>query len=229
MAAARNKAPKRIVGEVVSDEIIAAATRRAEEGKSRAQTAKQQRRTAPSKTTHSVHDDDVHTNDESARQADALTAIDRDSELPTSWRQPQLLDAPPPRPGYCNRWVRYRAGSDEDAEHFEEMLEEGWRPIKRKSVRKVHELTATTHGKYGQYYVKRGLILMELPEKLAIQRKRYYNKQLANMNKGVDRSMFKLQNAIMPLLAPERRTSVSRVARRGRLEDSIPGEEREEA
>ncbi|HSV90908.1 MAG TPA: hypothetical protein VLH80_07395 [Nitrospiraceae bacterium] len=225
--AAVRPAQQRIAGDEVADEIIAASVKRAEKAKARAQTVRREKITPKAKQTHAVDNDNVHTANESDRQADSRTEVDRDSEVPTSWRLPSLLDAPPPRPGMCNRWVRLKAGSEEDVEHFEAMLEEGWRPVKRSRVRRAHELTASTHGKYDQYYVKRGLILMEMPEKLQIQRDRYFKQQQKDMNRGVDRNLFKINHRVMPLLQPERSTRVTTTARRGRLDDAIPGDEAE--
>jgi hypothetical protein len=210
---------------LASPELIAAAVKRAENARARAHTVKREKVTPQARQTHAVNNENVHDSNDTDRQLDARHNIERDSEQQTSWVPPSKLDAPPPRSGYANRWVRFRAESAEDAEHFEEMLDQGWRPIKRASVKKVHELTASTHGKYGQYYVKRNLILMEIPEKLALQARRYYAKQQSAMNEGVDRSMFKLQNSVMPLLQPRRSTRVSLSARRGRLDANVPGEE----
>jgi hypothetical protein len=218
-------AQQRIRGDAVSDEIIAAATKRADAAKARAQTVRRERITPKSKQTHAVHEEDVHVSNESARQVDTATEVDRDSEVPTSWRPPSKLDAPPSRPGFSTRWIRFRAGNEEDAEHFEQALEEGWRPVKRSRARRVHELTASTHGKYGEYYVRRGLILCEIPEALELQRARYFNKQLQDMNRGVDRNLFKINHRLMPLMQPERSTRVSLSARRGRLDDAVPGDE----
>lgn len=220
-------AQQRIRGDAVSDEIIAAAAKRADSAKARATTEKREKITPKRKQTHAVHEQDVHQGNESARQADSRTEVDRDSEVPTSWRPTSRLDAPPPRPGFENRWVRFRAGNEEDAQHFEECLEEGWRPVKRSRVRQVHELTHSTHGNYGQYYVKRGLILMEIPERLQLERSRYFKKQQQDMNRGVDRNLFKINHRVMPLLQPERSTRVTTTARRGRLDDQVPGDEAE--
>ena len=220
-------AQQRIRGDAVSDEIITARVKRAEAAQARAHTVKREKATPARKQTHAVHADDVHTENESARQADSRTEVDRDSEVPTSWRLPSRLDAPPARPGFRNRFVRFRNGNEEDAEHFEEALEEGWRPVKRSRARRVHELTATTHGKYGGYYVKRGLILMEIPETLEIQRERYFKKVQADMNRGVDRNLFKINHRVMPLMQPERQSRITTTARRGRLDDAVPGDEAE--
>lgn len=221
---------ERIEGELVSTEVISQAVKRANANKARAQTNKQQKRTASNRLTHSVEgNEDVHRDNESDRQLDARHDIERDSEMPSSWRQPNVLDAPPPRPGFVNRWVAWREGNAEDAEHVEEMLEEGWRPVPRSRVRKEHELTASPNSKRGRYYVKRGLILMELPEKLYIQRKRFYDSQTKNLTRGIDRTMFRLNNRYMPLMQPSRSTRVSTRARRGSLEGSVPADEPEGA
>lgn len=222
---ARRPSEQRIRGDAVSDEVISNHVKRTQRARGRAEDVKRGKITPKSKQTHAVENDNVHTANESARQVDARDEVDRDSEVPTSYRPPNKLDAPPPRAGYCNRWVRYRAGNDEDAEHFDQMLEEGWRPVKRSRVRQVHELTASTHGKYGQYYVKRGLILMEIPEELEIQRERYFLQQQKQMNRGVDQSLFRINSRVMPMLQPKRSTRITTTARRGRLEDAVPGEE----
>lgn len=219
---------QRIKGDMTSAEHIAASTTRAEKAKARAQVVRREKITPKRRQTHAVHETDVHDDNESARQADSRTEVDRDSEVPTSWRLPTALDAPPPRPGFGNRWVRLKAGNDEDAEHFEAMHDEGWRPVKRARVRRVHELTAITHGKYAGYYVKRGMILMEMPETLLTQRDRYFKKQQKDMNRGVDRNLFKINHRVMPLMQPERSTRTTFSARRGRLQESdIPGDEAE--
>lgn len=179
------------------------------------------KRTPAHKQTHHVGNEDVHVENQSARQIDQRDEIDRDSELPTSWRRPSQLDAPAPRPGYVQRWVRYRTGNQEDADNLDKMLDQGWRPVKRSAASRVHELTADLRGKYGQYIVKRGLILMEMPEKLAAERNKHYRNKLRQMTQAIDRDLFKLHHPHMPLLKPERFSRTTKKARRGRLEALI--------
>lgn len=221
------KKPPKIEGDLIAPEVIEMAVQRADRLRGLNEEGKRSRGAARSsgpKHMHGVENENVHTGNESARQLDSRDEIERDS-MPTSWKEPSRLAAPPPRSGYVNRFISLRTGSEEDADHFQEMIEEGWRPVKRSRVQRVHELTATTHGKYGQYYVKRGLILMELPEKLWKERDRYYKQRLADQNRGVDRNMFRLNNRYMPVLEPVRKTRTTLTARRGRLEGAIPDDE----
>lgn len=201
-----------------ADEIISASIKRAEGRAAQAVVRKKQRVTPSHKQTHGV-DNDAHA--VVARQVDDVADIDRDSELPATWRRSSILDAPAPRPGFVNRWVRYKDGKDEDTDNLENMLEQGWRPVRRATAKRGHSLTADSKGKYGQYIVKRGLMLMELPEALATQRAKHFRIKRDRMTEAIDRDLFKLNHRAMPLLKPERATHTTRSARRGRLEDYV--------
>ncbi len=203
-----------------ADTVIAASLKRAEQRTAAAKTAKKKSGTPSHKQSHGV-DNDTSVENSSARQADGRTTIDRDAELPTSWRRPSILDAPAPRAGFVQRWVRYKSGSAEDTDNLDNMLEQGWRPVRRATAARGHSLTADSKGKYGQYIVKRGLMLMELPEKLAKERAKHYRNKRHRMTEAIDRDLFKLNNRVMPLLKPERSTQVAKAARRGRLEDAV--------
>jgi hypothetical protein len=208
-----------------SEHELAEYIRRTERKIAAAQRSKTHKRTPKKKQTHYVAHSDVHDQNDSARQVDTVDDIDRDSELPTTWRRPSMLDAPQARPGYVLKWVRYRAGNAEDTDNLEKRMSEGWRPVRKSTVKRVHELTADLHGKYGQYIVKRGLILMELPEKLHAQRMAAYQEKLARMTESIDRNLFKENDPRMPLLKPVRKTRVTTRASRGNLAASIPDDE----
>lgn len=216
--ALRNKKQEQLRGDLVSDEVIAAKLERANAARAQATQKRGNRTTPVTRQVRALDNDGVHRRNSSDRQLDARDTIERDSELPTQYREAKRLDAPPPRPGYAQRWVTYRIGSAEDEENFDSMLEEGWRPVRRTAVKKVHELAFSSNGPRGQYYVKRGLILMELPQALKVARDRHFKELNKRQNDGVNRSLFKVDNRVMPLLQPERSTRSTQKARRGRLE-----------
>jgi hypothetical protein len=207
-------------------EMISASVRRSKDStKAHANAAKRRGKTSRADSTHSLDNENVHDRNDSARQAEGATAIRRDSDLPETWVRPTALAAPPPRAGYVNRWVRFRAGSDEDKDNLDKFTSQGWRPIPKSKLRKDHSLTATIEGSYGQFIVKRGLILMELPEHLWQQRRKFYAQKKRRMTESIDRNLFKELDHRTPAWGMERRTSVSRKARRGRLEGRVPGDE----
>jgi hypothetical protein len=197
-----------------ADQVIANKIKRADRAAAVAQAAKKRSKTPVNKQTHYIGNEDVHDQNNSGRQADAVEDIDRDSELPETWKKPSQLDAPDPRPGFANKWVRFRSGNSEDMDNLDKYMSQGWRPVSRSTAKKVHALTANSDSKFGQYIVKRGLILMELPEKLWAQRRAYYDAKLNQMTESIDRNLFKEQDKRMPLLTPERKTQVSLTARR---------------
>src|SRR5690606_13057980 len=122
--------------------ILGAASKRSADKRAKKANTAKRKRTPAHKRTHYVGNEDVHVTNQSARQVDKRDEIDRDSELPQSWKRPSQLDAPAPRPGYKQRWVRYRNGNHEDADNLEKMLDQGWRPVRRSRASQVHELTA---------------------------------------------------------------------------------------
>jgi hypothetical protein len=207
-------------------QMISASLRRSKDStKAHAAAAKRRGKTSRADSTHSLDNENVHDRNDSARQGEATTRISRDSDLPETWVRPTALSAPPPRPGYVNRWVRFRAGSDEDKDNLDKFTSQGWRPIPKSKLRKDHSLTATIEGSYGQFIVKRGLILMELPEHLWQQRRKFYAQKQRRMTESIDRNLFKELDHRTPAWGVERRSSVSRTARRGRLEARVPGDE----
>ncbi len=208
-----------------ADRIVAASLKRVQADKNFASQSKRRKKTAKADSTHSLDNEAVHDRNSSARQADARTRVSRDSDLPTTWVRPSALMAPPPRPGYVNRWIRFRSGNEEDRDNLDKMMSQGWRPLPKSKLRKDHVLTANLEGKYGQFVTKRGLILMELPEDLWLQRRECYERKKNIMTESIDRNLFRENDRRMPFMTPERRTTVTRKARRGRLEENIPGDE----
>lgn len=193
----------------------------------RAATKHLQRRgkTAKADSTHNLDNEGVHDRNDPARQAAARTSVSRDSDLPETWVRPSNLHAPAAKAGMVNRWIRFRAGNDEDKDNLDKAMSQGWRPIPKSSLRNEHELTASLEGKYGQYVVKRGLILMQLPERLWQQRQNFYRDKQQRMTESIDRNLAEANDRRMPFLVPERRTSVTKKAKRGRLGELVAGDE----
>lgn len=223
------KTRDRVSDDPGADAIVASALKRTQQKKAAATRAKKKgvASTRSNKPIHGV-DRDTSSANSSSRGIDGKDALDREADIPTQWQRPSVLDAPDPRPGYVQRWVRYKAGNQEDQENIEKAMDQGWRPRERSTVKRGHELTAKSSGQYGKYYVKRGLMLMEMPEKLAQQRAKFYRKKLLTMTKSVDQDMLKDNNSVMPLLKPRRKTRVTVRASRGSLDANVPGDDEKE-
>ncbi len=89
-----------------------------------------------------------------------------------TWRRPMNLDAPEPRPGYRQRWVRSEFRSEKDNLNWQGKVREGWVPRKPETV-PDHEAFFGQNSHMGQDVIRvGGLILMEIPEqKLASKRR----------------------------------------------------------
>lgn len=132
---------------------------------------------------------DTATLNESARQVDGVTEVDRESH-PSTWKRSTALDAPPPRPGFIQRWVRRKLDGKDDTENYDRYIEEGWRPRKPLTVKRGHSLTTTRNQSNAQEIVKRGHVLMELSEKQAQQRQEFYQGSLDRQTKAVENELF---------------------------------------
>lgn len=224
-AAAKKKQAPAAVAKADAAMIAASVLRADNAQRTLAAQVKRRRKTPKDLSTHNLDNEAVHDRNDSSRHANARTRIDRDSDLPEMWVRPSNLTAPAPRAGFVNRWIRFRTGANEDRNNLDKAMRQGWRPIPKSKLGKEHELTANLEGKYGQYIVTQGLILMELPQELWQQRRDFYADKQNKMTESIDRNLLRSLDRRTPAWGNERRTSVSRKARRGRLEDAIPGDE----
>lgn len=144
---------------------------------------------------------EVATENESARQADSVTEVDRDSP-PSGWKRATALNAPEERPGFTQRWVRIRTGGQDDTENYDRYVEEGWRARKPSTVKRAHSLTTTRNGAYAQMIVKRGHVLMELPEKLVEERRRFYQGSLDRQTRAAENELLKDNRGVAGRVMP---------------------------
>lgn len=145
---------------------------------------------------------DTANNNESARQVDASHDVDRDN-FPSTWKRATALDAPPPRPGMVQRWVRIKNGSGEDTENYDRYIAEGWRARKPSTVPKSHLLTTSKNQAHAQMIVKKGHVLMETTERLNDQRNAFYKGSLDRQTKAAQAELYKdnqgQAGVVMPL------------------------------
>jgi hypothetical protein len=136
---------------------------------------------------HAIERETANIN-ESARQADSVTEVDRDNP-PSGWKRATALQAPPPRPGFVQRWVRIKSAGQDDTENYERYLEEGWRVRKPSTVPRAHSLATTKSSNNGQMIVKRGHVLMELTESANNQRKAFYQGSLDRQTRAAENEL----------------------------------------
>ncbi len=159
MSTAKKKTPRVIVAKKPNAEaiaksdslMIAASIKRADAAKANhAIESKKRKKTARADSTHNLNNEGVHDLNSPARQAAARTRISRDSDLPETWVRPTALNAPPPRPNFVNRWIRFRTKNDEDRDNLDRAMSQGWRPIPKSKIGKEHQARSDLDGASGK-------------------------------------------------------------------------------
>ena len=114
---------------------------------------------------------------------------DLDNEV-TEWIRPSDLEAPPSRPGMVQRWIRIRLGNVRDTARLRKAMREGWRPVKASAMGGL-SLPIIQHDSLGEgdYIGAEDLILMEMPERVAQQRERFYKRKQARQTGAVERQV----------------------------------------
>jgi len=144
-------------------------------------------------------------------------------EIPTAetdWSRPSELEAPKPRAGYTQRWIRVRLGNEEDSRNAMRKFREGWLPRALDSVPEGYSPPTFLHARLGNVIGVEDLILCEMPLRKARQRNAFYKERLDRMMEGIENDLRNV-SAGGPRIHRTAKTQVTK--RRLRLPD--PGEE----
>jgi hypothetical protein len=170
------------------------AVRKMQEGKRKAlerrKAEKQGQRNTGDQRVHAAGSGHEATHDENTDTAFASDYhADLDNEV-TEWIRPSDLEAPPARSGMVQRWIRIRLGTVRDTARLRKAMREGWRPVKA-SASIGHSLPIIQHDSLGEgdYIGAEDLILMEMPERVARQRERFYKRKQARQTGAVERQV----------------------------------------
>jgi hypothetical protein len=106
---------------------------------------------------------------------------------PVAWQPADTLQAPPPRPGMEQRWIRIRLGEKDDPRNFQKKFREGWKPVKLSDVPEDFEPPTMAFGRWGDVIAVSDLILCERPLEIGLARKRYFAQRLQRQLASADR------------------------------------------
>lgn len=165
---------------------------------------------------------DPHDVDRSHGDADhgAATAHDTPREEDMDWKRPSNLEAPPPRAGYVQRWIRTMIGAVNDPKNFNLRLREGWRPRPASTVPGGFTPPTIMHGNHGEVIGIEGMILCEMPIRMARQRKAFYENKTAQQTEAIEMDVHKVEKANLPITATRKsRVEFRREARVPRTQD----------
>jgi hypothetical protein len=115
------------------------------------------------------------------------------------------LPDPTPEPGYKFHYCAATVLGNENPTNMSQKFREGWVPVKAVD----HPELQIAGNKDGNVEVG-GLILCKAPEEMVVGRQEYYARAAQNQMDSVDNHFLRNNDARMPLLAPERKSSVTR-------------------
>ena len=139
-----------------------------------------------------------------ARDADSREHVERVKE----WRPGSALDAPEPPIGYKHRWIRESVMEFDDKTNVHKKRQEGWELVRAEEYPDYFG-PVVDEGRNAGIIGVGGLVLARIPVELVEQRNRHFQKVARNQMDAVDRDWMRENNALMPKLAPQRKSSVS--------------------
>jgi hypothetical protein len=131
----------------------------------------------------------------------AAAAHDTPREEELEWKRPSTLEAPPPRPGYVQRWIRTSIGASNDPQNVSKRFREGWRPRPADTVPRGYTPPTIMHGQYGEVIGVEGNILCEMPAKMAAQREAFYAKKAIQQTQAIEQDVHKVERPNLPITA----------------------------
>ena len=114
------------------------------------------------------------------------------------WSPPSSLDAPPAPTGFKHRWVRAESLGFQDTKNVSGRIRSGYELV-RADEYPESDYPVVEDGKYAGVIGVGGLVLTRVPEEIAIQRTKYYVKQLGDKVEAVDNDLMKEQHQSMPI------------------------------
>ncbi len=168
----------------------------------------------------SSHDVDLPEDERTTEQSVAQAMGFEVPSAETDWSRPSELEAPKPRAGYTQRWIRIRLGNEEDSRNAMRKMREGWIPRALDSVPEGYSPPTFLHARLGNVIGVEDLILCEMPLKKARQRNAFYKERLDRMMEGIENDLRNVSQG-GPRITRTAKTQVTK--RRLRLPD--PGEE----
>jgi len=124
-------------------------------------------------------------------------------QRPESWRPPEVLPEPNPRPGWTHRWVRISMTGTSDPANISSKFREGYEPVKAEEYPEMM-MHATQEGRFKGNIEVGGLLLCRIPAEFIEQRNAYYDNQNRAQMESVDNTFMRNSDPRMPLFKDRR-------------------------
>ena len=122
------------------------------------------------------------------------------------WAPGSSLAAPPPRPGYLQRFVRVKNGSETDGSNVVRSKREGYSPRHADTMPEGFKELGITDGDYAGAIGFGDLVLFEIPIEVNKKREAYYRTRTTRMTEAVDDRLRSDQVSGHPIAVTSRST-----------------------
>jgi hypothetical protein len=103
------------------------------------------------------------------------------------WVPKMMTNAPDPRPGYVQRWVRTSILGTEDVSNFMKKKNEGWSPRSADTIPNGFFAPTIDHARYGNVISNGDMILMERPTQVNERQKAFIDTLTSNQTSGIEK------------------------------------------
>lgn len=109
------------------------------------------------------------------------------------WTPPSNLQAPPPLPGYGQRWVRTGIQGMDDVTNVARYRNDGWEPRPADTVPSGWSSPTIKHGEHAGYIGIHGMVLMHKRLELVERTKRYIDNKTSALMQSVDNDLLRVE------------------------------------
>lgn len=128
------------------------------------------------------------------------------------WVRPTSLEAPPPRPGFTQRWIRVGSLGQDDPTNAARKFREGWKPRLAETVPASFQTPSISHGKWAGCIGVEGMLLCEMPTKLKEKRNAHFQAKTDLVTHTIEEELQRQSRPGMEI-TQERKSKVMRNAR----------------
>jgi len=114
---------------------------------------------------------------------------DREWDTRAEWEDAAILEAPPARPGFRQRWVSTSILGQDIPQQVARRLRQGWTPRPADTVPDSYYAPTVEHGQFEGCVGVEGMILCELPEDIVQARTRHYKGITNSQSDYVDKAL----------------------------------------
>lgn len=143
-----------------------------------------------------------------SRQYETWDDVDVHAEETKPWVRPTSLEAPPPRPGFVQRWIRVGMLGQDDPTNTARKFREGWKPRPATSIPASYHTPTIQHGKWAGCIGVEGMLLCEMPESIRDRRTKHYQAKTDLVTNTIQDELQKQSRPGMPI-TQERSSKVS--------------------